>query len=317
MGWIQLIGRLCSDMARMFIRLRKNLILNIMVLGIIAVSLALVCVIYMATDTLRDNARRLADDPEAMVMFKPALSWERISILHQEILSHEMVEATELLNPEQALHIYRQRHRLNEEKIFKVSPFPYSLRIKLHQGQYTETQLQQTAERWANMPGVDSADINLQLRHQVTSLSASIDTLLMVLLVLLVIGLTAVAGTSMMLSVEHNRNEIDLYRQLGASDSYIRTVFLLVGALLGLLGGLLGTLISRLCAYFLSEPISMLAILFGSSAETLELSNQTLATLMITAIAIGTIGSLFAVESHLRPRRQFWNRNFRQRLMSK
>jgi cell division transport system permease protein len=119
---------------------------------------------------------------------------------------------------------------------------------------------------------------------------------------MLVVGLVAVMviGNSIRLTIDARRHEIGIMKLVGATDEFIIGPFLLEGVFLGMLGGLLGeAMVVSLYIWVVGRLGSALPFI-----PVLKLTARTaadmLGVMLVTGVAVGTIGSVVALRRHLK-----------------
>lgn len=119
---------------------------------------------------------------------------------------------------------------------------------------------------------------------------------------MLVVGLVAVMviGNSIRLTIDARRHEIGIMKLVGATDEFIIGPFLLEGMFLGVMGGLLGEGIV-VSLYFWIVGVLETALPF---IPVMKLGMRTavdmLGIMLVTGIAVGTLGSVMSLRRHLR-----------------
>jgi cell division transport system permease protein len=103
----------------------------------------------------------------------------------------------------------------------------------------------------------------------------------------------------MRLGIESRRQEIEIVKLFGATNSFIRRPFLYSGLLYGLLGGLLAWLLLELSFAVLSRPVANLVALYGSGYELRGLDGWSGLVLLSGGGLLGLLGSWLSVGRHL------------------
>jgi len=119
---------------------------------------------------------------------------------------------------------------------------------------------------------------------------------------MLVVGLVAimVIGNSTRLTIDARRHEIGIMKLVGATDEFIIGPFLLEGMVLGMIGGLLGEgMVVSLYVWVVQSLESALPFIPVMSL-TMRTAADMLGVMLVTGVAVGTIGSVLAMRRHLR-----------------
>ena len=122
---------------------------------------------------------------------------------------------------------------------------------------------------------------------------------LVLLGVLLSVALIAVTFNTIRLQIVTQRDEIEVSRLIGATDSYIQRPFFYLGGFLGILGGLvaLGLVFAGLLV--MNRDVAALAALYGSQFRLTALSTQDCFAFLLFSGLLGWLGSYLSVSVHL------------------
>jgi cell division transport system permease protein len=102
------------------------------------------------------------------------------------------------------------------------------------------------------------------------------------------------------LAVLIRREEIEVIKLIGGTDTFVRRPFLYAGFLHGVLGGVLAWLLIQGSLALLAGPIGELSALYGSTYTLSGLPGRGSALLLLAGGGLGWIGSRLAVGRHLR-----------------
>ncbi|MGC2164372.1 MAG: FtsX-like permease family protein, partial [Gallionella sp.] len=116
---------------------------------------------------------------------------------------------------------------------------------------------------------------------------------------LLSLALVAITFNTIRLQILTQREEIEVSRLIGATNSFIRRPFLYFGALQGLLGGVMALLIIYLSTLLLNLKLAPLAQLYSSQFALHALSPEDSTALLLFSVFLGWLGSWLSVAKHL------------------
>jgi cell division transport system permease protein len=160
--------------------------------------------------------------------------------------------------------------------------------------------MEQLAAAIRKLPQVDHVQIDSAWARRLNALLRLGSAGLGALSLLLAIGLVAITFNTIRLQVLTQRNEIEVSRLLGATDAFISRPFFYFGTLQGLFGGGVAWLILVALTLALSTPANELAGLYSLDL-VLSLPNPlTTAVLLLSAAALGWIGTALSLGQHLR-----------------
>ena len=178
------------------------------------------------------------------------------------------------------------------------NPLPPSIEV-VASNPMAADEVRTIAARLSRWPGVRDVDYGREWLDKLEALSRASGAFgAGALAVILGAALVVVANT-IRLAVYARRDEIEIMKLVGATDSYVRTPFLLEGAMQGLLGALLaGGAVLVLQHWVL--PKAAEAFTFAAGVQGPHLSIAHLFALALAGAVVGLLGSWLAVARFLR-----------------
>src|SRR5690606_14492953 len=122
---------------------------------------------------------------------------------------------------------------------------------------------------------------------------------ILVLVVLLGFALIVIIGNTIRLQILTQREEIEVSKLIGATDSFIRRPFLYAGTIYGLGGGLVAWLLLVAVISLFNISIADLAKLYASGFRLDLPSIQTSISIIASAVFLSWLGSYIAVNRSL------------------
>lgn len=119
---------------------------------------------------------------------------------------------------------------------------------------------------------------------------------------MLVVGLVAimVIGNSIRLTIDAKRHEIGIMKLVGATDEFIIGPFLLEGMVLGMIGGLLGEAMVVSLYVWVVRGLGTALPFIPVLTLTMRTAADMLGVMLVTGVAVGTVGSVLALRRHLK-----------------
>ena len=101
-------------------------------------------------------------------------------------------------------------------------------------------------------------------------------------------------------SIYNHRDEIEITKLFGGSDSFIQRPFLYSGFWYGIFGGLIAWFLVLISISILGDPVKKLSYLYDADFKLVGLGLTDTLTLLAVGIFLGILGSWIAVKRHLR-----------------
>lgn len=269
-------------------------------IAVIAIALALPA----GLDLLVKNGRNLAGNWENARDFSVYLKAdEPLSVaqaLAVELEVQESIESATVINADDALLDFRAMSGLGDVLDgLGANPLPHSLIIR-PQESASPALLEALATRLANRPDVDLVQIDTLWVQRLNAMLDFLRRLVMISGTLLVLAVIIIIGNTIRLDIQNRRDEIEVMKLLGASDSFVRRPFLYVGFWYGLGGGSVAMLLLLAGGSLLAPPAQRLLELYGSAQTLSGIDVTTVLVVLGGGVLAGWGGAWTAVARHLK-----------------
>ena len=223
----------------------RNFWLSVVTVTIITLSLVSVSILGALNIISSEALSRLEERIDISVYLKPELTLAEVQAVKTQVESLAGVKAVELVNAEDALNRFRERHSSNPliaEALLEIGekPLGASLVVKAISDQgYQEILDEVTSENFSAYVQNARYDDYRRVIQAITDLSTKLTNVGEIIsLIFLIISLLVVFNTIRM-NIYTHREEISIMRLVGASNSFIRMPFVLEGILYALLATLI------------------------------------------------------------------------------
>lgn len=271
-------------------------LLNILVIGI---ALALPAGAYALLVDLQAAARGVSGDPELSVFMALDAKKEEVAAIGPRLKAEALVGQVDFKSRDAALDELKKNPAMSDVLgALNQNPLPdaYVVRLAKNDGDAME-KLAATIRTW---PKVDVVQIDSAWVRRVAAAIELGRMAVLVLAAMLSFALLAVTFNTIRLQILTQREEIEVSKLLGATDSTIRRPFYYYGAVLGLLGGGAAGLIVFGALQFMNRGVSDLAKLYASDFRLEFLPAADLASILAFAAVLGWLGAWLSVTRHLR-----------------
>lgn len=282
-------------------RLMDSPLPSSMTMAVIGISLALPAALFVMTENLRTMAGGWDQTAAISLFLKFEIDDQEAGRVADEVKTWSEITRVHLITREQALAEFRDLGGFEEslDKITK-NPLPVVLTIYPGPAHSSPEQLEALQGKLMKRPEADFARMDTLWLQRFQAILDLIQSGSLLLGVLLGIGVLLIIGNTIRLEILNRRVEIEIMELVGATAAFIRRPFLYTGAWYGLLGGLTAWLLVTLATLLLQQPVSRLASLYRSEFQLSGLGFAATGLLLASSILLGLIGSLLAVNRHLR-----------------
>ncbi|HEX4328394.1 MAG TPA: permease-like cell division protein FtsX [Burkholderiales bacterium] len=295
-AWLRLHGMAFGATLARLARTPFATLLNVLVIGI---ALALPAGAYALLVNLQQAARGISGDPELSVFMALDAKKDEVAAIGPRLKAEALVARVDFKPREAALDELKKNPAMGDVLVaLNQNPLPdaYVVRLSVNDGDA----LEKLAAGIRSWPKVETVQIDSAWVRRV---AAAIDLGRMGVLVLaglLSFALLAVTFNTIRLQILTQREEIEVSKLLGATDSTIRRPFYYYGALLGLLGGGAAGLIVYAALQFMNRGVAEFSKLYASDFRLEFLPAGDLGAILAFAAILGWMGAWLSVTRHLR-----------------
>jgi cell division transport system permease protein len=274
---------------------------SFMTIAVIGITLALPAAMMVAIDNVVQLSSGWEGPGRISLFLKRTVNEAVAQKLADQIRRRKEVAKVELISREQAFAEFKKQSGFGEVlETLERNPLPTVLVV--HPASETANRPQSLEELERDLRKFDDVDLvqlDLDWVRRLHAWLGVIERSVVIVGGLLAIAVLLIVGNTIRLAVLSRRDEIEVSKLVGATDSFIRRPFLYSGLVQGLAGALLAWVLVEVSLLLLSDPVSEVASLYGSGfvLSGLDLSHS--ASLLATGTALGWLGARIAVGRHL------------------
>lgn len=262
---------------------------TILIMGSALLVLALFSVITINVSSLLDAARTGID---VRVFLADDLADARANELIAHLSSLPGVRRVDYISKEQALAEFRRELGDETELLDELTenPLPASLHVQLAEDALNADRQKEIADAAARWPGVTDVAFSEEWARILDRWHTVFTTATLIIGLIVFIAAVFVISNTVKLTVAASARAVEIMKQVGATDAFIRTPFLLEGVLEGLLGGVMamGVLIA---AHAVLRP-QITGMVFFTPLQ--------IAGFILFCVGLGFLGSWAALLRYLR-----------------
>ena len=239
----------------------------------------------------------LREEIKVIVYFRDSVPPEAMGALRVQLREESAVSGIEFVSREQALVSFRNRFP-SEERLLNglgENPFPASLVLKIAPRFRTSQAVADLVQQLQTLPEVEEVLYN---RDLVENLEAGLRYLrLLGILVgtVLAASMVTILANTIRLTLYARREDIEILRMIGATPGFIKTPFLLEGALLGGVGAACSLLLLRGVFGFAETKMALHGSFWGLGAGLSFLPARLMTGMVILGIILGFLGSIVSL----------------------
>ncbi len=283
------------------LELLKTPVSSLLICGVIGIAMALPSGLYMLVKNIDSISRSLPRDAQITLFLQPGSSYLQAQRIAQKIGRSALVSRIKVMSPDDALAEYRKITGTTDSRISDElkNLLPAVIVISLKPAAKKPEVLSEFTEKLQNLGQIDSIHLDKTMLRKLYKLVEIGHRATVIIGSILALGVILIVGNTIRLDIQNRRDEIIIFKLIGATNAYVRRPFLFSGAWYGLFGGLLAWLITLAGIMYLAKPVAEFASLSGSSFRLLAPDWSTIGILIGLSTLLGLIGSWVSVGRHL------------------
>ena len=263
------------------------------------ISIALVLFVLSLIGLIMMNEHRISnhikESVSLTIFLKSDINEANQINFRKQIDAHEMVKSTEYVSEEQATERLAETLGKNIVDLAGSNPVPPSIEIRLYSDYATVENFATIEREFQDNECVDSIHYNKENIANLTKTIQQISFVLLLLGALLFVISTVLIHNTIRLSVYSKRFIIRTMQLVGATNSYIRSPFIMRGAFQGVLSALIAIGILSVILYFLQNNVHKFVNFLD-----FELLGILFLSLILIGMLLSVVATFFAVNKFLR-----------------
>lgn len=237
----------------------------------------------------------MQEDVQLSIYLSDSAQEEAVRSIKAELSEEKGVLSFRYISKEEALNLFKREFQdMALIKNLEGNPLPASFEVKVT-GTYQEPRkLAEMVDRFRALPGVEEVQYGSEW---IQSLHALLKLLKMIgvgIGGLLSVTVIAIIANTVRLHMYNRKEEIDIMKLLGATDSFIKTPFFLEGALIGILSGCGSVLMLSALFYLSKTSVQSVGGMVGGILELHFLPIPLSLGMIVAAGVLGGIGSVIS-----------------------
>lgn len=291
-----------NTLANAVTNILRNKLINFLSFGIIAFTLLIFGIFNYLTYSLQTFTETFSKNIEVIFYFHDNTDQPEIDLLLKKLKGSLLVEDVVFNSKNQAETIFSRQfpeltYILSE---FKTSPFPSSIQVKFKQEYSIGPQVFTFIEDIEKLRIVESKQVNLDWAKKILAIKKFISLVGMFLSLILIFVSAFIIFNVIKINIFYRRDEINIYRLVGATDWYIKIPFIIEGALLGFFGSIMAALLLFAALKLFPAYATFMFTIFKDLVDFQAIPLSIFARLVFLGTGIGFFSSYVSVRQFLK-----------------
>ncbi|MHB1099559.1 MAG: permease-like cell division protein FtsX [Burkholderiales bacterium] len=265
---------------------------------VIGIALSLPTGIYVLLENLESLSKNFTGSPQISLFLAKDASSAEVSEIEKRLKGNSGVDHFKFIPKDEALDEFRKDGEFSDV-VASLSQNPLPDAFVVFARENSAKNLESLHQEMLKWPKVAHAQLDsnwakkldsfLKLGHVATSILAT----------LLGFALVFITFNTIRLQILTQKDEIEVAKLIGATNTFIRRPFLYLGALQGLAGGIAAWGIIAAGLHFMNGAMAELAELYSTRFILANLDIKESLLLFLLSSALGWLGAWLSVSRHL------------------
>lgn len=267
-------------------------------IAVIGVAFSLPVGVYTLLINLQAHSEQITEAPQFSLFFKLNPSNSEVEGIRQRLEDHPQVTSVRFVSKELALQQLVQSNEMADVvDNLGDNPLPDAFVVTAHRVAAEELErLRIVMSQW---PAIEHVQFDTAWAMRLEALLKLGRLGVIMLATLLSLALVMVIYNTIRMQILTKRDEIEVSKLIGATDSFIRRPFLYFGAIQGLAGGITAWFIIALGIHIINNELVVLSELYMVDFHLKHLATHDFISLLLFSAWLGWLGARLSVASYL------------------
>ncbi|HGJ5873721.1 MAG TPA: permease-like cell division protein FtsX [Arsenophonus apicola] len=269
--------------------------------AVIAISITLPSLCYIVWKNVSQAAQQWYPTPQLTVYLDKSLDEKGAEQTVAGLRQLDGVKSVNYLSREEAMIEFRNWSGFGTAlDLLEENPLPAVAIITPKIDFQNSQSLINLRNKIGQLAGIEDVRMDESWFTRLAALTGLIGQIALVIGILMVMAVFLVIGNSIRLNIFARRDTINVMKLIGATDGFIMRPFLNGGIILGFFGALLSLILSALLVWQLSDIVTQVAGVFGTTFHIQGLLWDEVLLVILVAAMIGWLAAWLATVQHLR-----------------
>lgn len=290
--WLQHHQTACKNAIS---RLISTPLSSLLTIFVVAIALSLPAALQVIIKNLESGQNTVNEQAKIALFLKKSTSEKDITALIQQLKSNDSLLDVVFISPDQALQEFQQSSNLGKTlNTLKNNPLPASIIITPDTRQMNIKDVELLILDFQELEAVDLAQIDVMWLKKLLSVIDLARHFAIGISLFLIFAVFILIGNTIRQLGQSFQEEIAISKLVGATDAYVRRIFLYSGLFYGLSGSIFGLIFVYTGIIWLLPKLNDLASLYGSNINISGLGITDILSLISIGMILGLGGAWVA-----------------------
>lgn len=281
--------------------LKRRPLGNVLTLAVLAFALTLPATFYLFAKNMALVAQTWHTPTQLTIYLEDGISRVEAEQVRDKLAGWPEISKVRYISPDQGLEEFREQAGFEHAiSLLDDNPLPAVVIVEPGTQWQAADAASQLATQLRTQPEVAEVRLDSDWLQRLAAIKQLVITLAGIVSGLMLFAVFLIVGNTLRLQVLNQRDEIQVMKLVGATDSFILRPYLYTGVWYGLIGGAIAWLLTVVITVLLEHAVAHLANLYDSHFRLVGLYwDETLILLMVAAF-LGLLAARLSAGRHLK-----------------
>ncbi len=283
-----------------FFELWKTPFATMMTILVLGVALSLPTVFHVVYKNVERVSGQWDSASEVSLFLKKNISEERVQVLINKLGLYEDIEAVTYISRHQALLEFKEMSGFSKALSYlDENPLPAVLVVVPVKSAMNAAGSKLLVAKLEREQDIDLVSVDIDWIEKLQAIFYLVVDMVIGIAALLLLSVLLIVSNTIRLNILNQRDEIEVLKLVGATNSFIQLPYIYIGAWYGFLGGVIAWFFSWVLVIWLESGVMNLTGLYQAQFQIISLNFDESITLLIVAALLGFIASFISVKQYL------------------
>lgn len=274
---------------------------SFMTIAVLGLSLTLPATLHVLVKNVKEVSDNFDNASEISLFLKENLSQQSIDNLVARINLYPEVDSTEYISPQQGMQEFKSLSGFGSAlNYLDENPLPPVIIVKPDVNHTSVEAAKRLLKRLQTEREVALGKLDIEWLQRLNALVRLMQESVYTLATLLLCAVVLIIGNTIRLAIMNEREQIEVMKLVGATESFIQRPFLYTGIWYGFFGGFMAFLVLELMLWWIGHAIQRVALTYHNDFALTGLTLAEFGILMGVSIGLGFGGSLVSVQRYVK-----------------
>ncbi|GAB0109924.1 permease-like cell division protein FtsX [Pseudoalteromonas distincta] len=274
---------------------------SMMTIAVLGLSLTLPATLYLVVKNVQQVSSGFEEASEISLFVKDSMNEQETQTLVKRLALYPEVESVKFISKQEALAEFKDVSGFGQAlKYLDRNPLPNVVLVIPTQRNRQPNAAKVLLAKLESEREIDFGKLDIAWLERLNALLDLLKESVITIAMLLLTSVTLIIGNTIRLSIMDKKEEIQVMKLVGATNTFIHAPFLWTGIWYGVIGGLFAFISVGLMMWWLSSAVSSVAGVYQTSFSLIGLSLNELGFLILLATSLGFVGSYLSVNRYIK-----------------